>query len=51
MEHGHPKNRSMSMEMEQGMAEVFALFTNIRGLDGTDAVIDWIKKNVLLEGC
>ena len=27
------------------------LFTNIRGLDGTDAVIDWIKKNVLLEGC
>ena len=27
------------------------LFTNIRGLDGTDAVIEWIKKNVLLEGC
>lgn len=27
------------------------LFTNIRRLDGTDAVIDWIKKNVLLEGC
>ena len=27
------------------------LFTNIRGRDGTDAVIDWIKKNVLLEGC
>ena len=27
------------------------LFTNIRVLDGTDAVIDWIKKNVLLEGC
>ena len=27
------------------------LFTNIRGLDGTDAVINWIKKNVLLEGC
>ena len=27
------------------------LFTNIRGLAGTDAVIDWIKKNVLLEGC
>lgn len=27
------------------------LFTNTRGLDGTDAVIDWIKKNVLLEGC
>lgn len=27
------------------------LFTNFRGLDGTDAVIDWIKKNVLLEGC
>ena len=27
------------------------LVTNIRGLDGTDAVIEWIKKNVLLEGC
>ena len=27
------------------------LCTNIRGRDGTDAVIDWIKKNVLLEGC
>lgn len=27
------------------------LFTNIRGHEGTDAVIDWIKKNVLLEGC
>lgn len=27
------------------------LFTNIRGREGTDAVIDWIKKNVLLEGC
>lgn len=27
------------------------LFTNIRGPDGTDAVIEWIKKNVLLEGC
>lgn len=27
------------------------LSTNIRGLDGTDAVIEWIKKNVLLEGC
>lgn len=27
------------------------LFTNIRGQEGTDAVIDWIKKNVLLEGC
>ena len=27
------------------------LFTKIRGLDGTDAVIEWIKKNVLLEGC
>lgn len=27
------------------------LFTNIRGQEGTDAVIDWIRKNVLLEGC
>lgn len=27
------------------------LFTNIRGREGTDAVIQWIKKNVLLEGC
>lgn len=27
------------------------LFTNIRGNDGVDAVIQWIKKNVLLEGC
>lgn len=27
------------------------LFTNIRGNEGIDAVIDWIKKNVLLEGC
>ena len=27
------------------------LFTNIRDRDGVDAVIEWIKKNVLLEGC
>lgn len=27
------------------------LFTNIREQDGTDQVIAWIKKNVLLEGC
>ncbi len=27
------------------------LFTNIREREGIDAVIDWIKKNVLLEGC
>lgn len=27
------------------------LFTNIRTQDGTDKVIEWIKKNVLLEGC
>ena len=27
------------------------LFTNIRAQDGTDKVIEWIKKNVLLEGC
>ena len=27
------------------------LFTNIRGFDGTDQVIQWIKTNVLLEGC
>lgn len=27
------------------------LFTNIRDLDGTDKVIQWIKTNVLLEGC
>lgn len=27
------------------------LFTNIRDLDGTDKVIQWIKSNVLLEGC
>ena len=27
------------------------LFTNIRVQDGTDRVIEWIKKNVLLEGC
>jgi len=27
------------------------LFTNIRGNEGIDAVISWIKKNVLLEGC
>lgn len=27
------------------------LFTNIRGDEGVDAVINWIKKNVLLEGC
>lgn len=27
------------------------LFTNIRAQDGTDKVIKWIKKNVLLEGC
>ncbi len=27
------------------------LFTNIRGNEGIDAVIAWIKNNVLLEGC
>ena len=27
------------------------LFTNIRDRDGVDAVIEWIKKNVLLEVC
>lgn len=27
------------------------LFTNIRGNEGVDQVIAWIKKNVLLEGC
>lgn len=27
------------------------LFTNIRDLEGTDKVIQWIKSNVLLEGC
>lgn len=27
------------------------IFTNIRGDEGIDDVIDWIKKNVLLEGC
>lgn len=27
------------------------LFTNIRGNDGVDSVIEWIKGNVLLEGC
>ncbi len=27
------------------------VFTNIRNDEGIDAVIDWIKKNVLLEGC
>lgn len=26
------------------------LFTNIRGNEGIDAVIEWIKKNVMLEG-
>lgn len=27
------------------------MFTNIRGQEGTDAVLDWIRKNVLLENC
>lgn len=27
------------------------MFTNIRGHEGTAQVVDWIKKNVLLEGC
>ena len=27
------------------------LFTNIRDFEGTDQVIQWIKTNVLLEGC
>ena len=27
------------------------IFTNIRGDEGVDDVIHWIKKNVLLEGC
>ena len=27
------------------------IFTNIRGDEGVDAVINWIKQNVLLEGC
>jgi urease accessory protein len=27
------------------------VFTNIRGKEGIAPVIDWIKKNVLLEGC
>lgn len=27
------------------------IFTNIREQEGTDSIIDWIKKNVLLEGC
>ncbi len=27
------------------------LFTNIRGEEGTDKVVEWIQKNVLLEGC
>ncbi len=27
------------------------LFTNVRDREGIDQVIDWIKKNVLLEGC
>lgn len=26
------------------------MFTNIRGLDGVDKIVDWIKSNVLLEG-
>lgn len=26
------------------------VFTNIRGLDGVDKIVDWIKNNVLLEG-
>ncbi len=27
------------------------LFTNVRDREGIDQVIDWLKKNVLLEGC
>lgn len=27
------------------------IFTNIREQEETDSIIDWIKKNVLLEGC
>ena len=27
------------------------MFTNIRNREGIDPVIDWIKRNVLLEGC
>ncbi|MDO5520695.1 MAG: urease accessory protein UreG [bacterium] len=27
------------------------VFTNIRGNDGVDQVISWIKQNVMLEGC
>ena len=27
------------------------MFTNIRNRDGIVPVIDWIKRNVLLEGC
>ncbi len=27
------------------------LFTNVRGREGLDPVVDWIKQNVLLEGC
>ena len=26
------------------------MFTNIRGLEGVDKIVDWIKSNVLLEG-
>lgn len=26
------------------------IFTNIRGMEGVDDVVDWIKSNVLLEG-
>jgi urease accessory protein len=41
----------MERDSKKMRGERLFLFTNIRGLDGTDAVIDWIKKNVLLEGC
>lgn len=41
----------MERDSKKMRGERSFLFTNIRGLDGTDAVIDWIKKNVLLEGC
>ena len=41
----------MERDSKKMRGERPSLFTNIRGLDGTDAVIDWIKKNVLLEGC
>ncbi len=27
------------------------LFTNVRDREGLDPVVDWIKKNVMLEGC